>query len=43
MIATLHRLLAAPETHRQLAELAAGAPASAMLSLRLPLPGAALR
>ena len=40
MIATLHRLLAAPETHRQLVELAAGAPASAVLSLRLPLPGA---
>ena len=38
MIAALHRLIAAPETHRQLVELAAGAPASAMLSLRRPCP-----
>lgn len=41
MITALRDLIASPETRRQLAELATGAPASAVLSLRLPLPGAA--
>ena len=41
MITALRHLIAAPETRRQLAELATGAPPSALLSLRLPLPGAA--
>lgn len=38
MIRTLLRLLSAPETARRMGELAAGAPASAPLSLRLELP-----
>lgn len=38
MIRALHRLIAAPETARQLAFLATGAPASAPVSLHLKLP-----